>query len=279
MGHRFEHNHGVGVFSGRVYQQISRTVCRCHVGQRTQEMHPVCDLQLLGFILESGDPLVIPDHRQVHLGHLGQGVQQSVQSLFSVIVADEQGQRFALRQGQLSARTGSIHCRQRRMNARRDHMHMRRSFRISLQCFGHHLIGCGDDVFVGLETKSCSFKKPVGEQAWAGEQGQPFDATLEWIAGVEQAHPKRSDVNGLQIAMPCVFVRVHDIESLPRLAPGLPCKPELIDPTWFGQRARNPVVSHPWKSMLDLLGEDMHIMTSSKLFRHCGRIALGPPNR
>ena len=86
--------------------------------------------------------------------------------------------------------------------------------------------------------------------------------------------PDRQDMDGLNITMPGVFVRMHHIKPAPRRPPCGRGKPQLVDPAWLAQGRGNPVVAHARPLVIYFLGKDMDLVTGGKLLDQGNGIAL-----
>ena len=73
-------------------------------------------------------------------------------------------------------------------------------------------------------------------------------------------------MDGLDLAMPGVLVRMHNIKAVPGCPPGGGGVPDLVDPAGSFERMRHLVVAHAWPVMLHMLRKDMNVVTGRELF-------------
>ena len=67
-------------------------------------------------------------------------------------------------------------------------------------------------------------------------------------------------MDGLNLSMPSVFMRMHNIKSAPGKPPCSHGKPQLVKPSGALEKQWNGVVGDGVQALVHLLGKHMHIM-------------------
>ena len=96
------------------------------------------------------------------------------------------------------------------------------------------------------------------------------------MAAVKEIVFHGQHVHGLHVAVPGVFMRVHDVKTLPGCPPGRRRKPQLIDPSRLEQGRGNAVVENAGPPVINLLRKHMDFVLCGQMLDKLDRIALGP---
>lgn len=92
---------------------------------------------------------------------------------------------------------------------------------------------------------------------------------------MKQASAERPYMDGLNVTMPCVFVRVDEVKPSSGEPPGCCRVPDLVQPPGFCARTTDLVVMHAGYLVFDFLCENMDFIPAGQLLNQGGRVMLG----
>ena len=127
-------------------------------------------------------------------------------------------------------------------------------------------------------------QRKIDQKPWTGQHLNPAQCKPPASAAMKQVVLDGQHVHRLNIAMPGVFMRMHNIKPLGSRSaravtgnpPGGCCKPQLVNPSRPAQRHLDVVVSHTWPLVRNRLGKHMYVVFCSELLNQGNCVALGP---